>query len=96
VTFIAGREGELELTVMGADGDLRRVVRRVPGRQHFFPRFSPDGEWIAFFSDSADETKPIHGQPALMRIRVDGTDEQTIVTRERTLSRTEPSSSRRR
>ena len=50
---VFGARGEI-LTVPAEKGDVRNLTR-TPGVHERFPAWSPDGRWIAFFSDASGE-----------------------------------------
>jgi Tol biopolymer transport system component len=75
IVFASTRSGNhLEIFVMGSDGsDVRPVTLTAPGVTNTWPRWSPDGEWIAFQSN-------VGGVFQIFTVRPDGTGLTQITT----------------
>ncbi len=65
--------GEI-LTVSAADGEARNLTNS-PGIAERFPSWSPDGRWIAYFSDESGEyqlhLRPANGDGSVRKITVE-------------------------
>ncbi|HEY2932180.1 MAG TPA: protein kinase [Acidobacteriota bacterium] len=50
--------GQIELAAASRDGSIRRVIARLPSNfQYFYPRWSPDDQWIAYQRGSVFDYK---------------------------------------
>ena len=72
LTFIRFNEGQLELAVAARDGsDAHAVARLEPNFKYYYPRWSPDGEWIGYlrslyFDDDLFAAPAKGGEPRLV------------------------------
>lgn len=67
IVFASNRDGNFEIFVMNFDGtNIRQLTTTVAPTANSWPRWSPDGQWIAFQSGSGTS---FH----IFRIRPDGT-----------------------